>query len=86
MHRRIGLKKYLYWFCVAGKTVQFSVQFIYASRPSTKYFIRNTGTGSDGISCHLRHCPHWKKTADAFDNLLVKLYAVTKRKKVKVKW
>ena len=35
-----------------------SVQFIYASRPSTKYFIRNTGTGSDGRSCHLRHCPH----------------------------
>jgi len=35
-----------------------SVQFIYASRPSTEYFIRNTGTGSDGRSCHLRHCPH----------------------------
>ena len=39
-------------------TAQTSVQFIYASRPSTKYFIRNTGTGSDGRSCHLRHCPH----------------------------
>ena len=35
-----------------------SVQFIYASRPSTKYLIRNTGTGSDCRSCHLRHCPH----------------------------
>ena len=35
-----------------------SVQFISASQPSTKYFIRNTGTGSDGHSCHLRHCPH----------------------------
>ena len=35
-----------------------SVQFMYTSRPSTKYFIRNTGTGSDGRSCHLRHCPH----------------------------
>ena len=41
------------------KAEQFSsVQFIYASRPSTEYFIRNTGTGSDGRSCHLRHCPH----------------------------
>jgi len=30
-----------------------SVQFISASRPSTKYFIRNTGTGKDGRSCHL---------------------------------
>jgi len=39
-------------------TISSSVQFIYASRPSTGYFIRNTGTGSDGRSCHLRHCPH----------------------------
>jgi len=23
-----------------------------------KYFIKNTGTGSDGRSCHLCHCPH----------------------------
>jgi len=30
-----------------------SVQFISASRPSTEYFIRNTGTGSDDRSCHL---------------------------------
>jgi len=36
--------------------LQCSVQFIYASRPSTEYFIRNTGTGSDGRSRHLRHC------------------------------
>jgi len=34
------------------------VQFISASRPITEYFIRNTGTGSDGRSCHLRHCPN----------------------------
>jgi len=27
-----------------------------------------------------------EKTADAFDSLLVMSYAVTKRKKVKVKW
>jgi len=40
------------------RLVHSSVQFIYASRPSTEYFIRNTGTGSDGRSCHLRHCPH----------------------------
>jgi len=40
------------------KMVSSSVQFIYASRPSTKYFIRNTGTESDGRSCHLRPCPH----------------------------
>jgi len=32
-----------------------SVQFISASRPSTEYFIKNTGTGSDGRSCHLSH-------------------------------
>jgi len=44
---------------VKAKAKPFSsVQFIYASRPSTKYFIRNTGTGSDCRSCHLRHCPH----------------------------
>jgi len=41
----------------SAKIATYSVQFIYASRPSTKYFIRNTGTGSDGRSCHLRHCP-----------------------------
>jgi len=35
-----------------------SVQFVSASRPSTEYFIRNTGTGSDSRSCHLSHCPH----------------------------
>ena len=29
-----------------------TVQFSSASRPSTKYFIRNTGTGSAGRSCH----------------------------------
>ena len=34
-----------------------SVQFIYASRPSTKYFIRNTETGSDGRSCYFSHTP-----------------------------
>jgi len=39
-------------------SVQFSVQLISASRPSTEHFIRNTGTGSDGRSCHLSHCPH----------------------------
>jgi len=32
---------------------QVSVQFISASRPSTEYFFRNTGTGSNGHSCHL---------------------------------
>jgi len=35
-----------------------AVQFISASRLSAKYFIRNTGTGSGGRSCHLSHCPH----------------------------
>jgi len=35
-----------------------SVQFITASRPSTECFIRTTGTGSDGRSCHFSHCPH----------------------------
>jgi len=35
-----------------------SFQFISASWPSTKYFIRTTGTESDGRSCHLSHCPH----------------------------
>jgi len=29
-----------------------TAQFIYASRPSTEYSIRNTGTGCDGRSCH----------------------------------
>ena len=33
------------------------VQFISASWPSTEYFIRNTGTGSDGRSYHFSHCP-----------------------------
>ena len=31
---------------------------VYLCISSTKYFIRNTGTGSDGRSCPLRHCPH----------------------------
>jgi len=31
----------------------WAVQFISASRLSTKYFVRNTGTGSDGRSCLL---------------------------------
>jgi len=40
------------------KTYSSSVQFIFASRPNTEYFIRSTGAGSDGRSCHLSHCPH----------------------------
>ena len=38
-----------------GQKMWYSVQFISASRPSTKYFIGNTGPGSDGRSCHLSH-------------------------------
>jgi len=53
-----------YWSCISSilllnfkiyLCLVSSVQFIYASRPSAEYFIRNTGTGSDGRSCHLRH-------------------------------
>ena len=47
-----------------------SVLFIYASRPSTKCFIRNTGTGSDGRSSHLRHCPHAFKWPPRFQQTL----------------
>jgi len=44
---------------VTGVASDFSsVQFISESRQSTEYFIKNTGTGSDGRSCHLVHCPH----------------------------
>jgi len=35
--------------------VQFSL-FLHPT-PSKEYFIRNTGTGNDGRSCHLSHCP-----------------------------
>ena len=52
-------------FCQMQKNIFYlinlvisSVQFIFVCRPSTEYFIRNTGTGSDGRSCHLSHCPH----------------------------
>jgi len=41
------------------RAICLGVQVIYASRPSTEYFIRNTGTGSDGRSCHFTSLGDW---------------------------
>ena len=44
-------------FIVRSKFLAVQFSLFMHSRPSTKYFVRNTGTGSDGRSCHVRHCP-----------------------------
>ena len=48
----------IFFFCIHEQEYMLvsSVQFIFVSRRNTEYLIRNTGTGSDGRSCHLSHC------------------------------
>jgi len=41
-------------FALENTTQKFSFVYFYIPK---EYFIRNTGTGSDGRSCHLSHCP-----------------------------
>ena len=68
------------------QTLKYHSSSVYFCIPTKqKYFIRNTGTGSDGRSCHLSHCPtsSWKTTKYKW-NIIAKNNKKTKQMQIPI--